>query len=129
MIVAVSNLLDGKGEQRKAAHEAARILTGYLLGLPIEATATTGKTTEVRDWTVQGVFWCDGYSPSSSGWSGREWAKPSIATRAHSDRSTPQVKFYDFFGGNFNTLSQMPAAKKYTPEDILGFSILAITGR
>lgn len=40
-----------------------------------------------------------------------------------------QVKFYDTFEGNFNELNTPgPQKKKYTQDDILAHSILAITG-
>lgn len=46
-IVLVNNLIDGKSKERKVTHEAARFLTGYLLGLPIEKVIEDAPETTV----------------------------------------------------------------------------------
>lgn len=59
LVVLVNNLLDGKQAERKATHQAARFLTGYLLGLPIESVKTDGEggTTFIKFFdTVDGNF-------------------------------------------------------------------------
>lgn len=58
-VVLVSNLLDGKAAERKTTHQAARFLTGYLLGLPIESVKTDaeGGTTFIKYYdTMDGNF-------------------------------------------------------------------------
>ena len=47
-IVIVNTLLDGKGKERRVTHEAARILTGYVLGLQIREVVEGEEVTEVR---------------------------------------------------------------------------------
>jgi len=59
LVVLVNNLLDGKQAERKATHQAARFLSGYLLGLPIESVKTDGEggTTFIKFFdTVDGNF-------------------------------------------------------------------------
>lgn len=41
--------VQGKADERRQTHEAARFLVGYLLGLPIEGTVPDDKITAVRE--------------------------------------------------------------------------------
>ena len=54
-VVAVNNLLDGKAKERKITSEAARFMTGYLLGLPIEKVTQGEDATSVKFYdTIDG---------------------------------------------------------------------------
>ncbi len=56
-VVLVNNLLDGQQKERKVTHQAARFLTGYLLGLPIESAKQGDEVTYVKFFdTIDGNF-------------------------------------------------------------------------